>query len=98
MHEADPPLRWRRLTTRRVESLSDAQTVAGIYRRRRVSERVFRVMKTQGFDIEAVLLEENASLKNLGCATLIAAIQIRQMLHDRDGTAGRPIALRLALS
>jgi len=48
-------------------------------------------MKTRGFDIEAVTIQENAPLKNLGCATLIAAIQIQQMLHDRDGLAARPM-------
>jgi hypothetical protein len=52
---------------------------------------VFRVMKTRSFDIEAVPIRENAPLKNLGCATLIAAIQIQQMLHDRDGLASRPM-------
>lgn len=47
-------------------------------------------MKTQGFDIEAVPLAEAAPLKNLACATLIAAIQmqqIQQILHDRDSLA-----------
>lgn len=96
VREVDPPagetpLHWRLLTTRQVESLSDAQTMAGFYRRRWVIEQVFRVMKTQGFDIEAVPLRENAPLKNLACATLIAAIHIQQMLHDRDGKANRPM-------
>ena len=96
VREVDPPmgvepLHWRLLTTRTVETLSDALKVAGLYRRRWVIEQVFRVMKTQGFDIEAVPIQDNAPLKNLACATLIAAIHIQQMLHDRDGTAGRPM-------
>jgi hypothetical protein len=94
--EIDPPagetpLHWRLLTTRTAESLDEAQAIVGLYRRRWVIEQVFRVMKTRGFDIEAVPIEENAPLKNLGCATLIAAIQIQQMLHDRDGLAARPM-------
>ena len=94
--EVDPPpgetpLHWRLLTTRTVETLADAQIIVGFYRRRWVIEQVFRVMKTRGFDIEAVTIQENAPLKNLGCATLIAAIQIQQMLHDRDGLAARPM-------
>jgi hypothetical protein len=87
----EPPLHWRLLTTRTVETLADAQIIVGFYRRRWVIEQVFRVMKTRGFDIEAVPIQENAPLKNLGCATLIAAIQIQQMLHDRDGLAARPM-------
>jgi hypothetical protein len=94
--EIDPPpgetpLHWRLLTTRKVQTLADAQIIVGVYRRRWVIEQVFRVMKTRGFDIEAVPIQENAPLKNLGCATLIAAIQIQQMLHDRDGLAARPM-------
>jgi hypothetical protein len=94
--EVDPPpgakqLLWRLLTTRSVETLADAQQIVGFYRQRWMIEQVFRVMKTRGFDIEAVPIRENAPLKNLGCATLIAAIQVQQMLHDRDGQAGRPM-------
>ena len=96
VREVDPPagetaLHWRLLTTRTVENLADAQKIAGFYRRRWTIEQVFRVMKTRGFAIEAVPIQENAALKNLGCATLIAAIQIQQMLHDRDGLAARPM-------
>ncbi len=94
--EIDPPpgetaLHWRLLTSHTVASLEDAQRIIGFYRQRWVIEQVFRVMKTRGFDIEAVPIRENAPLKNLGCATLIAAIQIQQMLHDRDGQASRPM-------
>jgi DDE family transposase len=87
----ETPLHWRLLTTRTVENLADAQMIVGFYRCRWTIEQVFRVMKTRGFDIEAVPIRENAPLKNLGCATLIAAIQIQQMLHDRDGLAARPM-------
>lgn len=94
--ELDPPAgetpaHWRLLTTRTVESLDDARLIVTYYRRRWGIEQVFRVMKTRGFDIEAVPIRENEPLKNLGCATLIAAIQIQQMLHDRDGRAARPM-------
>jgi hypothetical protein len=96
VREIDPPagetpLHWRLLTTQTVENLADARTIVGLYRRRWTIEQVFRVMKTRGFDIEAVPIQENAPLKNLACATLIAAIQIQQMLHDRDGRAARPM-------
>ena len=95
--EIDPPagdagLHWRLLTTHAVDSLADANWIIGLYRQRWVIEQVFRVMKTDGFDIEAVGLADDAPLKNLACATLIAAIQVQQMLHDRDGTAERPMA------
>ena len=49
-------------------------------------------MKTQGFNIEAVPMRDNRPLKNLACATLIAAVQVQQMLHDRDRQANRPMS------
>jgi hypothetical protein len=97
VREIDTPagetvLHWRLLTTRVVEDLAAARTLVTHYRARWGIEQAFRVMKTQGFDIEAVPMRDNRSLKNLACATLIAAIQIQQMLHDRDGQAQRPMS------
>ena len=96
VREAKPPpgepgVHWRLLTSRTVTSRADVERIIGFYRRRWDIEQVFRVMKTRGFDVEAVPFEENAALANLACAILIAAIHIQQMLHDRDGRAGRPM-------
>ena len=96
VREIDPPagqtpLHWRLLTSRPATTAVEAERIVGLYRQRWQIEQVFRVMKTSGFDIEAVALDEIAPLKNLACATLIAAIQIQQMLHDRDGQANRPM-------
>jgi Transposase DDE domain len=92
----DPPadvaaVHWRRLSTHPATTLAAAARIIGFYRCRWQIEPVFRVMKTDGFDIEAVPLRHNRSLNNRACATLIAAIQIQQMLHDRDGQAHRPM-------
>jgi DDE family transposase len=94
--EVDPPadvaaVHWRLLSTHPATTLAAAARIIGFYRCRWQIEQVFRVMKTDGFDIEAVPLRHNRSLKNLACATLIAAIQIQQMVHDRDGQANRPM-------
>jgi len=95
--EIDPPagveaVHWRLLSTHPATTLAEAARIIGFYRCRWHIEQIFRVMKTDGFDIEAVPLRHNRSLKNLACATLIAAIQIQQMLHDRDGQANRPMS------
>lgn len=88
----EKPLHWRLLTTHAATSLYDVQWIVGLYRRRWNIEQVFRIMKTQGFDIEAApFADETRPLANLAGATLIAAIHIQQMLHDRDGLANRPI-------
>ena len=95
--EVDPPagveaVHWRLLSTHSATTLAEAARIIGFYRCRWQIEQMFRVMKTQGFDIEAVALRNNRSRRNLACATLIAAIQVQQMLHDRDGQANRPMS------
>ena len=94
--EVDPPdavtpVHWRLLTTHTVVTLPDARQITGFYRQRWTIEQVFRVMKTKGFDIEAVRVAENGPFENLTTATLIAAIQVLQLVRERDGAAGRPL-------
>jgi hypothetical protein len=94
--EIDPPrgcepAHWRLLTTHDVVNLEDARTIVGYYRRRWVIEQVFRTCKTEGFDIEAVRIGEAKPFLNLAAATLIAAIQVMQLVRDRDGEAKRPM-------
>lgn len=94
--EVDPPdavtpVHWRLLTTHPVVTLADACRITGFYRQRWTIEQVFRVMKTKGFDIEAVRVAEDGPFEKLTTATLIAAIQVLQMVRERDGVAGRPL-------
>jgi hypothetical protein len=86
------PLHWRLLTTWRVNAFSEALTVIGLYRGRWMIEQLFRTMKTQGFDIEALRTETEPPLKRLLTATLIAAITVQQLLHARDGKTARPLS------
>lgn len=95
--EIDPPAgmepaHWRLLTTHRVESLADAMRITGFYRQRWSIEQLFRILKTQGFDIEAVRVAEGGPFENLATATLIAAVTVLQMVRERDGAAKRPLA------
>lgn len=94
--EIDPPAgvtpaHWRLLTTHAVTTLTDAKQITRFYRERWTIEQLFRVMKTKGFDIEAVRIADDAPFENLAVATLIAAIQVLQMVRERDGAAGRPL-------
>ncbi|MDR3532583.1 MAG: IS4 family transposase [Rhodopila sp.] len=95
--EIDPPgdatpAHWRLLTTHAVTTLADAKQITRFYRQRWTIEQLFRVMKTKGFNIEAVRMADAAPFENLTTATLIAAIQVLQLVRDRDGTGRRPLA------
>jgi hypothetical protein len=86
------PLHWRLLTTWRVGDLDEALAVIGFYRCRWMIEQLFRTMKTQGFDIEALRMATEPPLRRLVMATLIAAVTVQQLLHARDGTTARPLS------
>ena len=95
--EIDPPpgeaVHWRLLTTHAVDDAAQAFAVVDLYRRRWAIEQLFRTLKTQGFDIEGLRIDEEAPLRRLVMAALIAAITIQQLVHARDGVQG-PAPLR----
>jgi hypothetical protein len=85
------PLHWRLLTTHAVTTLADARRIVGFYRMRWTIEQLFRVMKTEGFDIEAVEMQQVLAFENLVTATMIAAVRVLQMVYARDGGSKRPM-------
>jgi hypothetical protein len=93
VREIDPPagvpaIHWRLLTTRVVQSEAEAWAVVDLYRKRWAIEQLFRTLKTQGFDIEAIRIEDSQPRNKLITATLIAAVAIQQLVHGRDGHQG----------
>jgi hypothetical protein len=48
----------------------------------------FRTLKTQGFDIECIRIEDSQPRNKLITATLIAAGAVQQLVHGRDGDQG----------
>lgn len=85
------PAHWRLLTTHSVASLADARLIVGFYRERWTIEQLFRVCKTKGFDIEAARIADEDPFEKLAAATLLAAVQVLQLVRDRDGIAARPL-------
>jgi Transposase DDE domain len=101
LREIDPPageiaVHWRLLTSHPVRDGGDALAVADLYRRRWAIEQLFRTMKTQGFDIEGLRIEDERPRCNLLMAALIAAVTVQQLVHARDGKNGLNGALRPA--
>jgi hypothetical protein len=94
--EIDPPAgiepaHWRLLTTHTVTDIADARRIVGFYRARWTIEQLFRTLKTQGFQVEALRLAADGPFEKLVAATLIAAITVLQLVHERDGVAQRPL-------
>jgi hypothetical protein len=89
VREVDPPagesVHWRLVTTYPIADLREALHVVELYRRRWAIEQLFRTMKTQGFDIEGLRIEDDGPRCNLVMAALIAAVTVQQLVHARDG-------------
>jgi hypothetical protein len=92
VREIDPPsgemIHWRLLTTHAVDDPRQALAIVDLYRRRWAIEQLFRTMKSQGFDIEGLLIDEEPPLRRLVMAILIAAVIVQQLVHARDGKQG----------
>jgi hypothetical protein len=83
-----PAVHWRLLTTHPVTDAAEAWAVVELYRKRWAIEQLFRTLKTKGFDIEGLRIEDPDPRDKLVMATLIAAVTIQQMVHARDGGPG----------
>jgi Transposase DDE domain len=81
----EAPVHWRLMTTHAVTTVAEAIEIANLYRRRWAIEQLFRTMKTKGFDVENVRIEDEAPLKTLAMAIYIAAVIVQQIVHARDG-------------
>jgi hypothetical protein len=99
IREINPPpgetaVHWRLLTTHAVTSAAEAWAIADLYRRRWAIEQLFRSLKTEGFDIEGIRIEEPTPRNRLVTAAVIAAVCIQQLVHARDGGPGplRPLS------
>ena len=90
--EGEEPARWLLYTTHRVQDIADARRIIGFYRRRWIIEQLFRTMKTKGFDVEALRQQQGGPLEKLVTAILIAAVTVMQLVAERDGKTGCPLA------
>jgi len=70
---------WRLLTTIPVTTLEHAMMIIGWYSWRWMIEEVFRIMKKEGFDVEASELGCGTSVKKLCLLVLDAIIRLFQM-------------------
>jgi hypothetical protein len=84
------PVRWLLLTTHPAETLEAALAIVGWYRKRWLIEQLFRLMKTQGLDVEESQVVAGHALMNLVTVALIAAMQTLQLTLARDGATQQP--------
>ena len=89
----EQPIHWRLLTTHPVRDAATAHQVIRWSHLRRLIEELFRVLKRQGFNVEASQLGDGNALWTLVMCAILAAVPILQLTLERDGTYGIGAAL-----
>jgi len=89
--EANPPasetaLHWRLLTTLPAATLEAAQDVVNCYRLRWRIEQSFRMLKTDGMQLEDSQTTDTHRLFNLAALAMGAAVRVIQLVDARDGS------------
>ena len=85
----EKPVRWRLLTTHKIESVEDALRCVGWYCCRWQIEQFFRTLKKQGFQIESSQVETGEGLMKLACIAMQAAVRTLQLTLAREGNTDR---------
>ncbi|MGC3979117.1 MAG: IS4 family transposase [Paludibacteraceae bacterium] len=72
----EDPIEWRLYTTHQIDTVEQATQCVHWYRARWYIEELFRILKSDGLDIESSQLESGLGLKRLMLFCLQAALQI----------------------
>lgn len=96
--ERDPPaevepLHWYLLTTHAVSDPASAWQIVEWYKRRWTIEQLFRILKTQGLQIEDSRLETADRLLKLTAMAAKAAAITLQLVQARDGQGAEPASI-----
>ena len=89
--KAKQPVCWRLLTTLPITAFEEALMIIEWYSCRWMIEEVFRILKKEGFDIEASELGTGKSVRKLCLLTLDAIIKIFQMRICLEIDEGEPL-------
>lgn len=83
--KGEKQLHWYLLTTLEVNNIDQAIEIISYYKARWNIEEMFRIFKTEGFNIEATELESGRSIRKLLLLIMDASIKIMQLKSARDG-------------
>jgi hypothetical protein len=96
--ECDPPadvepLHWYLLTTHAVNDPAAAWQIVNWYKKRWTIEQLFRILKTQGLQIEDSRIETADRLLKLTAIAAKAAVITLQLVQARDGQSTEPASI-----
>ena len=87
------PLHWYLLTTHAASDAASAWQIVNWYKKRWTIEQLFRILKTQGLQLEDSRLETADRLLKLTAIAAKAAVITLQLVQARDGQGSEPVSL-----
>lgn len=84
------PLHWYLLTTHEISDAAGAWQVVNWYKKRWTIEQLFRILKTQGLQLEDSRIETADRLLKLTAIAAKAAVMTLQLVQARDGKSAEP--------
>ena len=91
--QGEQPIHWILWTTHQVEFVQQAIQIGKWYANRWWIEDLFRVIKTQGFEVESSQFGSGQALKKLAVACLDQGWKVLLMRQERTGRAAHPASL-----
>ena len=83
--EGEEPIMWRLWTSEPIENLKEAKEIFECYKARWYIEEAFRLLKTEGFDIESSELEKGTNIRKLLLIAMEASVKVMQLKAAREG-------------
>lgn len=84
-HKDEPPLIWRLVSTKELEDIEQVKEEIRIYEQRWRIEEFFKLLKSDGYDIESTELESGPAIRKLTLILMKTSIKIQQLKAARDG-------------
>lgn len=83
------PVHWTLLTSHTINDVKRACEIIDLYRGRFLIEQLFRTLKTAGFNIEKVEIENPHAFITFTAMAVIAAVSVMQLVKARNGGSGQ---------
>lgn len=90
-YDNEAKLQWYLITTLPTSKLEEIVEVIDIYKRRWSVEEYFKLLKSDGYDLERTELASGKSIRTLTLYTMKASIKVQQIKAARDGKTKMPI-------
>jgi len=83
--QGEAPLRWVLLTSEKIETNPEALEIKRIYEQRWRIEEFFKLIKSDGYDIESSELGSGKAIRKLTIKIMEASIKVQQLKSARTG-------------